>query len=281
VTHRWIRLLHGLLAAAFLTLPLMLGGLYGAVLAGLPVPIFDELGGFLAASLGALGLGLGLASLGVVMRPERARALAVPLSAAFFGMALVRLAALCFGSALQAEGLGPALVAEVVSFSLVGTAVGISWPGAQPFSALLREFMGLLPRLPGRLKPWLVLLVLGISVAPLLAWGFDGARLLMLSQAVNLLGFVLYVHMGGLVRGLGLSHVVAWTMPLAVGVSEAWAIGVPVDVAGAALWTMVVLVGISLVVDLVDTVRWGLGDRVPMVGPRPPASAAPAAASPR
>lgn len=280
MTTRSIRALYGLLSAFLLSLPLLLGGLHLALLAGAPVPLFGEVAAYVGASMGALALGLGLLCLGVALEPARARPLALPLSAAFFGLALVRLVAFAFGTVLQEAGLGPAVAAEVVGFSVLGTIVGISWPGATPLGALCRRFLGQIPRLPLGLRVWLVVLVASIFVAPVLAWGHRAGPVMLLAQAVNLGGFVLYVHMGGLVRGLGLSHLVAWAVPVALAAWEAAALGAPGDVAEVALWAMAVVPGLSLVVDAVDLVRWGMGERGELVSPSAPASAGPAAASP-
>jgi len=67
----------------------------------------------------------------------------------------------------------------------------------------------------------------------------------------------------GFVRLLGLGHLIAWP-PLMIWYAKVLAQG---NVEGAfKYWLMAVLVvnGISLVIDLVDVVRYSLGDKQPM-----------------
>jgi|GEM_PF-6816259 len=230
-------------------------------LAGRPLPLWptDELTAYLAATGGAGLLGAALLAAGVVRRPERSAVAAAPLTVLFFGFAMVRYLTYFFGT--EAVGrFGPALLVEVVVFMALGVFASLVRTDAPTsLRGVVRSFGGVLPHLPGRLKPRLALLVAAVVVGPFFFLSHRPAQMLAMAQILNLAGFAL-AGWHRVQRITGVSHLFAWTPAVAVVATEALAGGAT----GAyAVWLPVAAVTgvLCLIIDAVDFVRWLAGDR--------------------
>ncbi len=226
--------------------------LLGAAPAWLETPLT-----YLASTFGAAMLGLAWLAAGVAKAPARAHVAALPVFVALQGMALVRLATFAFDETMPGLGLAPALAGEVVFFSLLGGFVSTARPGAPSVLDLFRELMTDMRHLSPALMAWLVVLVLGAIVAPALAIGETWAQTVMLCQVMNVgLGIALLDVGGGLTRVAGVAHLVGWPVGWLAALSR---LQEP-DVSALA-WLCAITMGISLLFDGVDLVRYLRGDR--------------------
>ncbi|MBI3435590.1 MAG: hypothetical protein HY056_11010 [Proteobacteria bacterium] len=121
-----------------------------------------------------------------------------------------------------------------------------------------------LAQLPGHLQLWLAWLAIVSFLGPLALIRHRLARVVLLFQLANAaLGAVLGLSLG-LVRLLGLSHVIFWT-PMLIVVARA----IPSLTRNSALgiWARVFALTIllSLVLDYIDVARYILGERGPLV----------------
>ncbi len=116
--------------------------------------------------------------------------------------------------------------------------------------------------------PWnlWVALVGGVNMEGGLVYigAFEGQLALACLMLAFLIMWGIYVKKG-FVRLLGLGHLVAWG-PLMVWFSQALAGGSAEGAFKFWLISVIALNGISMVIDLVDVVRYSLGERQPMSG---------------
>lgn len=128
----------------------------------------------------------------------------------------------------------------------------------------VREFMRGLRSLGW---PWLIWLALlaGVNMIPgLLYIARPEGQIILGAMAISFLLMLLIVRAKGFVRLLGLPHLLAW------GPMLLWLWGRYQEAgAGSGLgrWLLAVIIvdGISLVIDLIDVVRYAGGDREPAV----------------
>ncbi len=121
---------------------------------------------------------------------------------------------------------------------------------------LLEQVSGL----PGHLQWWLLWLVVITLLMPLVMSRNSLPRMVLLFQAANLVFGSLLASNYGLVRLLGLSHLLFWTPPLVLALREFGS----AKIGGVyALWLkcFIATVSVSLVVDFVDVVRYLAGER--------------------
>ena len=223
----------------------------------------DELSAYLVATGGAAFIVVAWLSVLVARRPQLSSTLSFPIAAGWFGMALVRYLTLFFSQDLAAL-LGPALIAEVISFSMLGMLVGSSRVDALFSMAELGGIMfRALSRAPVYLKLWLALLVSVLVIAPLFLLSHKPAQAMVLANALNLVGNVISSR-AGLARILGLSHLFAWST--AVGMIVYAALGIQsVGIYEVWLLAAAVVGTVCLLIDASDVVRYALGDRGEMV----------------
>ncbi len=119
---------------------------------------------------------------------------------------------------------------------------------------------------PDHLQIWFAWLVGVMFLAPLALIAFRQSRRIgLVALAVALLTAVAMnwaYNMWGYVRLLGLVHVVLWT-PLLIWIWPRLA-----GLTGAAriiAWVFVLTLGVSLVIDYIDVIRWLLGERESLV----------------
>jgi hypothetical protein len=260
-----VRIVYRLLTLAFLFVALVGLGAHAARLAGVPLEPAGPMATYLGASMGAFCIGLAGMSWHASRQPEHASWLSGPMAAALVGLAASRLATLAFDDALIAMGLAPALAMEIVLISLSAAIVAQARPDAKPAGALARAFVADARALPLWLRLWALALFTAVVLGPLLFLAHWPAQVVLLSQAINLVGFSLYDRTGGLTRGLSVAHLVAWPVPWLV-VLQALPNGGPESVYEAWLWLAAGAMGLSLLIDAVDTGRYALGDRAP-IGP--------------
>ena len=128
-------------------------------------------------------------------------------------------------------------------------------------------FMGTILLMP---KPWLVwigLLMAVNLVAPLFFLATLEAQLTLLGFALGVLGQTAIFGKLGWVRLLGIGHL-PW-VPLVIWLLVRLASGEAAGAFALWLWAVIVLDGISLVIDTVQGVRFLRGDRAPTLGTVP------------
>lgn len=215
-----------------------------------------NLSGYMAATGGAAFIGLACVAWRVRKQPQLANMVAGPISVAMFGLAAVRLNCYAFNVdfSIPSSSLDvrTGFMAETIVFSALGAVVATAVPGLPPVSSMPGGCARVLANLPTPLKAWLVVLCAGSFGSSMFALSEDWARVWLLAQALNTgLAVPLYLNFG-FSRILGLCHVVAWLPPLIL-MGQAASTDVPSKVAGT-------VVGISYVIDVIDTVRFLAGD---------------------
>lgn len=127
-----------------------------------------------------------------------------------------------------------------------------------------KQILSQIGRLPRHLQIWLAWLLLIDFVLLLPFLSQHEARVALYWQIGNVIfGGTLWSKLG-LVRLLGLSHVLFWT-PMTVYLFGQWQ-QVPLETAyGLWLRALVITNFISLVIDYIDVVRYLKGDRAPLV----------------
>lgn len=129
---------------------------------------------------------------------------------------------------------------------------------------VLIGFMKGLWTLPAPWRLWVGLLVAANMVAPLFFLDTVEARVVLAAMALGA-GLQMWIfNAKGFVRLLGVGHLVAWApmLPWLAG-----RLGLPGHSEAFDTWLMAVLVldGISLVIDAADVIRYLLGDQAPSV----------------
>jgi hypothetical protein len=123
--------------------------------------------------------------------------------------------------------------------------------------------------LPAALRLWVLWLTVVMVAAPLilLLWRQTrqaGAVIAGANLAVAVAMHALHAAVG-MVRLLGLPHVLIWASLLVWGVARLRRGPAP-PVPRVALAVFLLSIAVSLVFDVVDVVRWLLGDRAPVTG---------------
>ncbi|MCH8882475.1 MAG: hypothetical protein IIA41_03135 [SAR324 cluster bacterium] len=128
-------------------------------------------------------------------------------------------------------------------------------------------FMGTMLLMP---KPWLAwvgLLMAVNMVAPLFFLATPEAQLTLLAFALGALSQMAIYGKLGWVRLLGVGHL-PW-VPLVIWLLFRLSSGEAAGAFALWLWALIVLNGISLVIDTVEVVRFLRGDRAPTLGTLP------------
>ncbi|WP_101067882.1 hypothetical protein [Roseovarius salinarum] len=130
------------------------------------------------------------------------------------------------------------------------------------------SFSDAVQQMPPQLRIWVLWLTFAMIAAPLVLLCFrqtrrDGAVVLAASFAVITAMQLLYQAVG-FTRLLGLAHVLIWG-PLAVYLALRLRQGVVPRLPRAVIAVFLVTIGVSLVFDVVDVVRYLAGDRAPLV----------------
>lgn len=121
---------------------------------------------------------------------------------------------------------------------------------------------------PAWVGMWLMVLVAGAFVAPLvlLIWKSSRKAGIITFVASVIAGFgvqMMYDSMG-YVKLLGLPHLIIW-VPVVVFLMAQQTRGDMPNWPRRIIWFVIAVLCVSLVFDFVDTVRWVLGERAPLV----------------
>jgi len=275
-----VRIVYRGMAGVFLGTAAMLSIPLPSVLLGhdQPLPLFSPMNtetAYIAASGGAIALGLAAISFAVSRKPEASAITAAPLSITFAGLALGRYFTYFFAQpgAIRPEWKLSAMIGEVAVFSIVSAVAALVRTDAShpPIASISR-----IKRILGKLKPhlgiWLGGLGTSVMMGPTFFLGHRTAQMLLAAQCLNFgVGSLLYSYFG-LSRITGVAHLVAWTPAMWTAVRELHSNVLQSTPESAALsgpyklWlASAVFFGVgSLCLDAIDMIRWFAGDRAEM-----------------
>ena len=117
-------------------------------------------------------------------------------------------------------------------------------------------------RIPKHWVVWLMLLVVLNMIAPFFFWSSVEAKVVLAVMTVNAALMVGLHARFGFVRLLGVGHVL-W-LPLLPWLFFRLC-GIPAGPLSIWLWSLIVIDGISLAIDVADVVRYARGERAPTI----------------
>jgi len=225
----------------------------------------DEAAAYMMSSFGAVAAGLALVCVTVAYNTTLSTYTALPLAGVCLALAYIRYLEYFFGGPFL-ELARPLVLAEILLFNVMAVIFGCSRADAPlptPRAHAIALFADGFLRTRPVVRAWLVVLTVVLFIVPIFFLPIQAARMMILGQALHMFVVVIYSYRG-FSRLLGLSHLLAWTPALAY---MGWTLyqGEPAGVFAMWLWTAVGVGGVCLFLDVVDLMRYALGDRASLI----------------
>ncbi|MEM7327294.1 MAG: hypothetical protein AAF437_01065 [Pseudomonadota bacterium] len=111
---------------------------------------------------------------------------------------------------------------------------------------------------------WVNAMVLILALAIPFSFSYREARWILLGVVLGMIGTIVAYSMFGFTRLLGLGHILFWTPTLIYIITVRGWKTYHKTLFSRWLILAAVIIGISLAFDVIDLLRWGLGERAPI-----------------